>query len=735
MRSHELARQDGLVNLVTGLGDDELDLRLHTTRSPSYQRSVHEYETEWRDNAYAKREVSQVAGDIFREGLDLVDVKPDSIDLGQLDSWLEGDTTPNPNGSINRTRGLLWYARKTIEQGDKVGGSALMPITDDGMDPVHPLDWRRIQRIRGWVVFDRSEIMPYVTDGMGTEPEYWMLSDVLTSASKGKLRPGQVIHHTRLWRHKGVALSAREERLRQWWGASELDVNWDTRRAIEEGVSHANTYLWRASCIHMSLAGLNEMYGAIDPDTGEAIGTELINRRMRQFRQFMTSLGIVVTDGGRQGSTAADNQTPIEGRNPDKVESVVERTGDLIPIVELNRGEWQSGWGAPPEIAFGDQASPLRGGKNEGAWQSWQGTINQKRDDRDVVGLVNWMLTIAFASREGPTRGLIPKQWTQSWRSLIVPTASEKAEVAKLQAEADNERIEKGVAKAEEVRQQRIIMGDVEGQLRATENPDDEGAAVVPPAMVGIAEKILEGAIAVANGEITQEFYAAYLMAIDGERFTEEAAMEMAAKAAAGAKPGEVEATTDGSSPVNAATVMNAGGQVAQGKMAPEFMEEALLQMGPDQFTPDQAARLRSAAEGNDPDAPLLAAAPVAGAAPHPTAAPTADAEQPGESTAAIGADAPTAPEPKADPFAVLADIPDDLMTPEQIVAEISKRTPLPITTRHVHAIAKRHAVRRGKVGGVMGYSAGDIADALARDNGLLPPAEAIEPLEIAEVP
>lgn len=730
------ARQDGLVNAVTGLGDDEIDLRLHTHRIPSYQRSVYEYESEWRDNAYAQREVSQVSGDIFREGLDLINVKPEAIDIGALKSWLEGDTTPNPDGSINRTEGLLNYAEKLIEQGDKVGGAALYVIVDDGLDPVHPLDWRRIQRVVAWVVLDRSEIVPYISEGMGMEPEYWMLSDVLSTAKvqggkRQALRPGQVIHHTRLWRHKGIPLSAREERLRQFWGGSVLEVNWDARRAIEEGTTYANTYLHRASMIHVSLAELNEIYGAKDPETGQEIGTEVIDRRMRQFRRIASTLDIMLTDGGRQGSKSSDGLTEIQGRNPDKVESVVERTGDLIPIVELNRTQWQSGWGAPREIAFGEQTSALRGGDSKGAWQSWQGTIDLKRKKKRVIGLVNWMLTITFASREGPTHGLIPTQWEQQWRPLHVPSAMEKATIDKARADADNARIGTQVVTAEEVRQQRIVNGDVEGQLTVTEVPNSEKVTIVPPAHVGIAKAMLDGAMAVATGQITKEFYARYLLAIDGARFTEEEANRIADQAAAGIVPGAAaaEVTTDSASPVTAATVMASGGQVAQGKMAPEFFEEALQTLDPEQFDPETAARLRAAAEGNDPDAPALPpdaplVAPVGAATAVAPALPTTDAATPeGQPSPA-----PAAPiEPKANPFAVLAEIPDDLMTPEQIVAEIKLRTPLPITTRHVHAIAKKHAVRRGKISGVTGYSAGDVATALARDNGLLPPAAEVD--------
>lgn len=713
-----LARQDGLVNDFTGLGGEELDLRTHTKREPVYQRSVWEYEQEWIACWMARREVSQPAGDCFREGVELVDVKPDTVDLSKIKSWIEGDLTPQVDGSINRTRGLLYYAFRTIEQGDKVGGAALYPIMDDGLDPSDPIDWRRIQRIVAWEVLDRSEIVPYHYDTTGAEPDYWILSDVWSRVRRGDrslaLKPGDVIHASRLWIHKGVRLGRREERARQWWGASVLDLNWDPRRAAEESRDYANTYADRASWIHLSWAGLNEMYSATDTE-GNPIGRRLIEAKSRDFRRMARTLGLAVTDGGVPGETSVETGNQLAGRNPDTVESIVEGTGDLTKIHEMNRSDWQAGFGCPRSIAFGEQSSALRGGDNRGDWQVQQGNVDKKRNDDDIHGLVNWQLTILFASREGPTGGLIPR-WNLRWRPLVVPSAMEKAEIAKAQADADNARIETGIATPEEVRQQRLVQQDVEGNLRAAEDAGDGTDVALPPAQVGIATAMLEGAMAVARGEISMPFFSGYLASIDEQRFSPAKAESLAAKAALARVDIEPE-TPAGAPTINAGTVLSAGGQVYQGKMAADLFEETLRTMAPEQFTQKVAERLRIAAEGG-PDE--LAAAVSELGLPKGEAQPLAPAQPTADQATDLDGDG------RPDPFAVLADIPDDLMTPLDIVEAIKRRTPLAITTRHVHALARKAGARSGRVGGVMGYSAGDIATAVAESNGLLPetPAE-----------
>jgi hypothetical protein len=88
---------------------------------------------------------------------------------------------------------------------------------------------------------------------------------------------------------------------------------------------------------------------------------------------------------------------------------------------------------------------------------------------------------------------------------------------------------------------------------------------------------------------------------------------------------------------------------------------------------------------------------------------------------------------PPVDPWAALTEIPDDLMTPEAIVAEIKRRMPLlAINTRHIHALARKHGITRVPIaGGVTGYSAGKIADAIAGGRGLPEPAPVEEEPEV----
>lgn len=560
-------RADGLSNCIEGLGDPEVDTRLATFRTYTIQPSVEELEQEWIQNWMAYVEVTLVANTMFRSGYDLVKVTPE-IDLAAVASYAEGDLHVRADGSVDTQHGLSWYARQLKVQGDKLGGAALYPILEDGMDPREPLNVHRIDRVVGWEVFDRREIVPVAT-GRNSEPEFWMLADVieLTKASQGTrtLRPGDVIHKSRLRRYIGRGdLSRREQRYRQWWGLSVLELNKRQRLAAERASEHLSTFIARAGYMHYQVAELDELLRSKD-ENGNRIGEAALKDRMRVQRNAMSNLGMAISDGGRQAYTDVASGQEIPARLPDKLESINESSGDLSKIVENKQREWARGAQLPESIAFsatGDTG--LRGGENGGDWQKFAGDVKAEQENGFCgTETLNWMYTIVFSSKRGPTGGMLPDSWQIQWRPLRIPTPMEVAEIAKAQAEADEVRIRSNVVEAAEVRHQRMVLGDVDGPLRVEEDVGDQ-AAGVGPAQVGIATAVLEGGMAVGRGETTPEFFAAYLQSIDEPRFPPDRATQLAEaarpKGAPVPIPGEQSlASTDGSTPlVDTAAVADA---------------------------------------------------------------------------------------------------------------------------------------------------------------------------------
>lgn len=536
------SRLDGLVNCLTGLGESPTDTRQATHRTYAWQPTTAELEQEWLQSWTAYREVSQLPWDMFREGFDLVGLDPDEFDMGEIRSHIEGDLTIQPDGSISDPKGVAYYAWQLREQGDKLGGAALFPILDDGLDPVEPLDLRRVQRVVSWEVFDRDEITPWTGSiGVNVEPEYYILSDVMAvhGDTARVLQPGDVIHRSRLIIHPGQRMSRRQMRYRQWWGASVLERNARERRAVEEGSEYARTYLDRASWLHFSMSELNEVITATD-EHGNPIGEEVVRKRLKAIREYSRTMGIVVTDGGKDGYTIDQTNTNIPGRPPDKLESISESSGDIGKIVQQNLDQWGYGSVMPRSIAFGESPSGLRGGDNAGDWQMWGGRVHAEQTTWGTE-VVKRMLTVEFAAREGPTGGVVPEHYEVHWRPLLRPTPVESANIRKVNAETDKILIDSKVARSSEVREQRLVNGNIDGPLRASERGDGDDDSD------------------------------------DDAKATE---------------------------PVSPATLMQAGSNVAKGELAPTYLREAFRLLDPEIYTEEAARRLEVASQGVDPDAP-----------------------------------------------------------------------------------------------------------------------------------
>ncbi len=201
-------RQDGaLRNYITGLsqqGSLPYDRREATELAPQRRRTVFELEEEARANWMAAFEVEQIPTDMFRRGAIVTDIRGPAT-AKDFTKLLDTVVDELPNGEMRVSHGAIWYAWRVHEQGNTVGGAALYPILDDGSDPMEPLNLRKIRRVVRWVVLDRSELIPWANAGNST-PEFYVLSNVynrILAGDRVKLKPGEVIHASRLWLHLG----------------------------------------------------------------------------------------------------------------------------------------------------------------------------------------------------------------------------------------------------------------------------------------------------------------------------------------------------------------------------------------------------------------------------------------------------------------------------------------------------------------------------------------------------
>jgi hypothetical protein len=137
---------------------------------------------------------------------------------------------------------------------------------------------------------------------------------------------------------------------------------------------------------------------------------------------------------------------------------------------------------------------------------------------------LNWGLGLIFASRDGPTGGRIPEEWTAKWVPIADDDAEALARTDKLRAEVDEIQSDIGIVKPVEIRSWRVVDGKG-GQVRSEldellpePTEDDIAAALAGEGAAAPGEDVqrqalngaqmnalMELSLSVANGDLPPE--------------------------------------------------------------------------------------------------------------------------------------------------------------------------------------------------------------------------------------
>jgi 2'-5' RNA ligase len=409
---------------------------------------------DWR----ARREITQLAGDLVREGVEICDL-PEWVDTKALDSWIEGDST-KPDEI-----GLLAALRSLWAEGESYGGAVLIAVLDDGLHPSEPVDLTRIRRVRSWQVLDRHCVWPYREGGLTGPISYWLISSTY-GALDGLDSTYQIVHPSRVVAHTGLWMPGRWRAHQNGWGLSRLELLRDQRETLALGSSHLGRLLQRSSQDVVTFSELSEL-------TEEA-GDAYVAGKIAQMRLGLHSLGLVVLDGGTGGK---GEQEP--GRPSDSFTVASRPLGGASDIAVQQHEDWRRGSAMPRLVADGEVAGGLNSGEGAGEWRSWGGTVAAEQK-ASLTRPLNWALGLIFASSEGPSGGRVPESWTVEWTPIAEPDHELEARVAEAEARVDAIYQSLSVLGESEIRQWRAVEGkggrvrveDLEAHLPG---PDPEG--------------------------------------------------------------------------------------------------------------------------------------------------------------------------------------------------------------------------------------------------------------------
>jgi 2'-5' RNA ligase len=407
---------------------------------------------DWRAN----REITQMAGDLVREGVDLEGLPP-WVDVDAVQSWLEGDDTDGETAwGDPSTDGLLQALGNWWAEGEAYGGSLLVAVTDDGQPASEPLDRSHLRAVLSWEVLDRWSVWPYRKGGIGSPVDYWVINSQRFVVD----RASQIVHPSRVLVHRGRWMPRRWIDNNGGWGASRLEMLIDQRQSLARGHQDIGRLLRRSSQDVITLAEYSEMVAAY----GETYTAD----RLREQARTLETDAVLFLDGGIEKDAAGG----AEGRKPDKFESVARPLGGVDAIEAVQHNDWRRGSGMPAVVADGDAAAGLNGGAEAGPWRAWDGVVGAEWK-RSILRPLIWGLDIGFASKEGPTGGRTVESYKVCRRPIAEPDYKLEAEIDDIESETDQRDRESGLLSDKEVRQWRNVDGK-HGRVRV------ESAEILP---------------------------------------------------------------------------------------------------------------------------------------------------------------------------------------------------------------------------------------------------------------
>lgn len=318
------------------------------------------------------------------------------------------------------------------------GAVAIINI-DDGRHWSEPVDEKNIKKIRSIRVLDCYKIYP-VIDGTVfnvAEPTYYQLSlpaqlrRMLGLKDKGQEKDlgtrQDYIHHTRIIRFDGIALPP--DMMTDGWGMSLLDSIWEDFCDWKSSLKSMKSMLEGFSVFTYKIAKLGDLI--------DEFGEDALKQRFQAFK-----LGIEVL-----GAAAID-------KDNEDISYTARQMGGVDGVADRLRDAFIGATGLPHTKLFGESPSGL-GATGESEEKDWSASIAAFQQG-DWHPKLRPLIRLIFLSKEGPSKGKEPEDWSIKFHNLIQQSESDIATVRSTQAQTDNTYLSAGILLPDEIRNSRF---------------------------------------------------------------------------------------------------------------------------------------------------------------------------------------------------------------------------------------------------------------------------------------
>lgn len=307
------------------------------------------------------------------------------------------------------------------------GGSVILLYINDGRPADQPVDRENIRSVESMEVLDRWQIAPVINEenlyDYSKATYYQIISGDLIAQPQLTY-----IHKDRILRFDGSWLPYRVRQRNYGWGMSSLQTVYDSFRHYWTGLNSAATLLTEFDVFVHKLRGLSTMLAAgKEKDVRDRLVLNDMSRSI--YRGY-----------------AIDAEK-------EEIEFISRNFGGIGEVLEKLRVDIIGASQIPHTILFGESPSGLgaTGRSEERDFAKMLGDYQGAHYKRPLQKLVEMIML----SKDGPTKGKIPKSWRISFNDLFQLNEREKADVRARVAAVDGRMLQLGVLHPQEVREAR----------------------------------------------------------------------------------------------------------------------------------------------------------------------------------------------------------------------------------------------------------------------------------------
>lgn len=416
-------RADGWQNVLTGLGTATRDKAEATEFLPGATLSAARLEALYREDDMAARICDTLPQEMLRKGFEVGIESSEGVPTDKVHG-IEADI-------LTATRDLE-VIPKVVEAavwGRLFGGGAIFLGANDGAgrdDMGEPLNESGIATVESLTVLDRQylTVKDWYNDPSeplyGEPKTYTMTASTAAATGQNQL----VVHHTRLVTFYGTRPTIQRRQELEGWSDSVLQRVNRVLRDFHTGWQATGHLFTDAAQSVFKVKGLIDQIAAGNTTT--------IQARMRLVDMNRSVARAIAIDADGESF----ERQPYNFGNVDKILDKF-----MLRLAAAAR--------IPVTILMGQAPSGMDStGESDIRW--FYDSIAAERETV-LLPKLERILTVIMLAKDGPTKGVLPENWSIRFPSLWEPTRKEESEIRKTVADADKVYYEMGALLAEEI--------------------------------------------------------------------------------------------------------------------------------------------------------------------------------------------------------------------------------------------------------------------------------------------